>query len=145
MLDCEDTPIARYKNLLGIIKAENQAAIINHLGRGIYKLDLPLITCTGADIETIVNIPFHHELIKMETKHTDSAKADSANSLDYSISHRHHPNLWLLLLTVSASTASDIMDEYEDYYLQAGEYLLTTKSTITELLYISVYIQDMGA
>lgn len=135
---------SKFKEYLGILKGENPSVVINHIGNGIYKLDLAVITCTGADVENIFNIPFMHELRKFEIKHVDASKADSTNALAYSVSHRHHPNLWMLLLSVPVSTASDIIDEYSDYDMQSGEYKLITNSTNTELLYISVYIKITG-
>jgi len=137
-------PATKYKEWMGRLKAENPKAVINHLGSGIFKLDLEAITCTGADVTTRFNIPFMHDMKKMEIKHTDSAKADSVNALSYTVNHRHHPNLWLLLLNVTATTASDIIDEYIEYYMQSGEYKLVTNTTNTEKLYISVYINIKG-
>lgn len=134
-----------YKDWLLRLKAELPAScIVNHLGSGRYKIDLPTITCTGADVTTIFNIPFMHQINKMEMKHTDSANADSSNLLDYAVSHRHHPNLWLLLLDIVGSPASDIIDEYIDYYMGRGEYRIVTNSNITELLHVSVYIKIIG-
>lgn len=129
---------------LSRLRAENPLARINHLGNGRYKLDLPKITATGADVETIFNIPYMHAMERMETKHVDSALADSSNSYDYSVSHRHHPGLWILILAITGSTASDIIDEYQGYVFEKGEFKLTTNTTATELLYISAYIKITG-
>ncbi len=119
-------------------------AMVTNLSDGRFKIDLATITCTGAQVKNIFNIPFMHQLLKVEIKHTYSANADSANPLDYSLSHRHHPNLWMLVLDVSASVASDIIDEYQEYFMSRGEYKFLTDSTNTELLHISVYIKIVG-
>lgn len=135
----------KFKEWQTLIKNElPTGSIVSHLGNGRFKIDLPTITCTGAQVETVFNIPFMHQLLKAEMKHTDNANADSSNALDYSLSHRHHHNLWLLLLTVAGSVASDIIDEYIDYYMSRGEYRLLTDSTNTELLHISVYVEFLG-
>lgn len=136
----------QFKDWLTLIKNELPAdSIVSHLGGGRFKIDLPPITCTGSDVETIFNIPLMHQLLKAEIKHVDSAGADSIDALNYSVSHRHHPNLWLILLKVVGSVASDIVDEYIDYYMTRGEYRILTDTTNTDLLYISVYIRTTGA
>ena len=143
--ECGPTPATnKFKEWLGRLKAEIPTAIINHLGAGRYKIDLPSIPCTGAAVTTIINIPFMHQLQKMEIKHVDASNADSTDALDYAVSHRHHPNLWMLLLNVIDSVASDIIDEYIDYFMGRGEYQLVTDSIATDVLYISVYIRITG-
>ena len=134
----------KFKEWLGRLKAELPGSIVNHLGDGIFKIDFPAITCTGVSVTTIFNIPFMHQFQKMEIKHVDSANADSVNLLNYSVSHRHHPNLWMLLLNVINSIASDIIDEYIGYFMDRGNYKLITNSTNTELLHISMYIRVTG-
>ena len=114
---------------------------IKYLGDNIFKIDMVAITCSGANVTTIFNVPYMHELIRMDTKHTDSADADSADALNYSLSHRHFLKLWMLYIAVVGETASDIIDEYEDYPVEAGEYKLISNSTNTDLLYISLYLQ----
>jgi len=134
----------KFKEWLGILKGEMPTSVINHLGAGRYKIDMPVVTCTGSDVTTVFNVPFMHKFQKMDIKHVDAAKADSNNPLDYTVSHRHHPNLWLMLLDITDSIASDIIDEYIDYNMDRGEYRIVSDSTNTELLYISVYIRLTG-
>jgi hypothetical protein len=139
------TVIEKFKVWQTRLKNELPAgSLVNHIGAGNFLIVLPVITCTGSDVETIFNIPFMHEIHKTEIKHVDAAGADSANSLDYSAEHKITANLWLKMLTVTGSTASSIVDQYVDYYHTRGEYKITTKSTNTELLYINFYIRFMG-
>jgi hypothetical protein len=139
-----DPILTKYKEWLGILKGENLTARINNLGEGRFKIDIPVIGCTGSDVETHLNIPFMHIFEKMETKHTDNVQADSNDALTYAISHRHHPNLWLVFLAITSSISSDIVDEFVNYRHEKGEYKLITNSTNTDLLYIACYIKVTG-
>lgn len=142
------TPIKSQEQLkqwLMELKANNPTAKVIPLGNGVYQLDLPTIICTGSDINTRFNIPHMHQLLRVGIKHTDSVNVDSTDSLAYSLSKRHYPNLWMLLLNIDESTASDILDEYIDYYMELGEYLLISNSTNTDLLHINILIKITGA
>lgn len=133
-----------FKDWLMVLKANNPTAKVITLGGGLYQLDLNLITCTGSDVNTRFNIPYMHQLLRVGIKHTDSSKADSTDPLTYSLSKQHHPNLWMLLLGVVDSTASDILDGYNDYYMEAGEYLLVSNTTNTDQLRVNVIIGITG-
>ena len=133
------------KQWLMELKANNPAAKVITLGSGVYQLDLPTIICTGSDVNTRFNIPHMHQLLRMRMKHTDSGDANSTDSLAYSTSKRHYPNLWMLLLNIGETTASDIVDEYIGYYMQLGEYLIISNSTNTGKLHISITIKITGA
>lgn len=133
------------KQWLMELKANNPTAKVIPLGQGRYQLDLEAITCTGATVNTRFNIPHMHELIKMGIKHTDSNNVDSVDSMTYSVSKRQNPNLWMLLLNINATTASDIMDEYIDYYMESGEYLIISNSTNTDRLHINIIVKITGA
>ena len=134
-----------FKQWLMELKANNPTAKITTLGEGRYQLVLPVITCTGSDVYTRFNIPYMHQLLRVGTKHTDSNDVDSTDSLAYSLSKRYYPNLWMLLLNIDSSIASDILDEYIDYYMELGEYLITSNSTNTDRLYINIVIKITGA
>jgi hypothetical protein len=137
--------IEKFKEWRVLLKNELPAgSFVDHIGTGNYLIALPVIVCTGGNIETIFNIPFMHEIHKTEIKHVDAAGADSANALDYSLEHGTGVNLWLKMLTVTGSTASSIVDQYVDYFHKRGEYRIISKSTNTELIYISFYIRFMG-
>lgn len=138
-------PNEQLKQWLMELKANNPTAKVIPLGQGRYQMDLEVITCTGADISTRFNIPHMHELIKMSTKHIDSSEANSTDALTYSISKRHYPNLWMLLLNIEETTASDIIDEYIGYYMELGEYLIISNSTNTDKLHINVTFKITGA
>ena len=133
------------KQWLMELKANNPTVKVIPLGQGRYQLDLKAIICTGATVNTRFNIPHMHELIKMGIKHTDSNNVDSVDSMAYSVSKRQNPNLWMLLLNISVTTASDIMDEYIDYYMESGEYLIISNSTNTDRLHINVIVKMTGA
>ena len=133
------------KQWLMELKANNPTAKVITLGNGIYQLDLPIITCTGSDVDTRFNIPHMHKLLRVGIKHTDSGNVDSSDSLAYSLSKRHYPNLWMLLLNIGETTASDIVDEYIGYYMELGEYLIISNSTNTDKLHISITIKITGA
>ncbi|MCK5641254.1 MAG: hypothetical protein KAJ19_10665 [Gammaproteobacteria bacterium] len=133
------------KQWLMELKANNLTAKIISLGNGVYQLDLPVITCTGSTVDTRFNIPHMHKLLRVSIKHTDSSNIDSVDVMTYSLSKRQHPNLWVPLLYIGVTTASDIMDEYIDYFMELGEYLIQSNTTNTDRLYIQVIIKITGA
>ena len=126
------------------LKAENMQARVTTLGAGRFKIDLPVITCTGSNVTTWFTIPFMHSLEKMELKHVDSAGADSTDVVTYSISVNQHPNLSRTIFQIVDSIASDITDEYTNYYFEAGQYKLVFNSTNTDKLYVSITFQYTG-
>ena len=142
---CPTAPEDILKQWLMELKANNPTSKVITLGNGVYQMDLEVITCTGADINTRFNIPHMHELIKMGVKHIDSSEVNSTDVLAYSISKRHYPNLWMLLLNIGETTASDIIDEYIGYYMELGEYLIVSNSTNTDRLHINVMFKITGA
>lgn len=139
------TPDEILKQWLMELKANNPTVRVVSLGGSVYQLSIPTIGCTGSDINTRFNIPRMHQLLRIGIKHTDSNNVDSVDSLAYSISKRHYPNLWMLLLNIDDSTASDILDEYVGYYMEIGEYLIVSNSTNTDLLHINVLVKITGA
>lgn len=142
---CPTTTGDTLKQWLMELKANNPTAKVITLGNGIYQLNLSTITCTGSDVDTRFNIPHMHQLLRIETKHTNSGNVDSTDDLSYSISKRHHPNLWMLLLNIPKTTASGIIDEYIGYYMDLGEYLIVSNSTNTDRLHISITTKITGA
>ena len=133
------------KQWLMELKANNPTAKVITHGNGIYQLDLPAITCAGLDVNTRFNIPHMHKLLRVGIKHTDSSGVDSSDDLAYSFSKRQHPNLWMLLLNITQSNASDILDEYIGYHMELGEYLIKSNSTNTDQLNINILIMITGA
>jgi len=135
---------AKFKEWLVRLKAEAPAgSIVHSIGGGNYSLSLPVIACTGAAVETILNVPFMHELYKIETKHVDSSLADSSDAMTYSYSHKIN-GLWLLMLSVTGTTASDIVDQYVDYYHVRGEYKISVDTTNTDQVFVVFYFKILG-
>ena len=126
------------------LKTNNPTAKIISLGADKYQLSLDTIIGTSANVVSRFNIPYMHELIQMGIKHTDNVNADSTDALAYSLSKRHYPNLWMLLLNIEVTTASDIIDEYTDYYMEAGEYMVQSNTTNTDLLHVNIIIKMTG-
>ena len=133
-----------FQKYLNSLKSENKTANIVNLGEGRFKLDLPAIVCTGADVTTLFQIPFMHVLEKLEIKHVDSVYADSIDALTYSLSHRMNPNLWLIVLSVINSISSDIIDEYANFRHERGQYKILSNSTNTDIILMSVYLRYTG-
>ena len=133
------------KQWLMELKADNPTVKVIPLGNAVYQLDMPIITCTGANVDIRFRVVHSHKLIRMGFKHTDSNDVDSINPLAYSISKRHHSNLWMLYLSILETTASDILDKYVDYYMEPGEYLIKSTTDNTDKLFINVIIQITGA
>lgn len=117
---------------------------VNHMGGGRYRLEIPYIECTGSDVETLLNVPFMHQLLKMELKHTDSSFVDAASPLTYKLYQRFNANTWAIMMLISNSIASDMTDEYIDYYKLRGEYKLLTNTTATDRILVTLYIRITG-
>ena len=132
------------KQRLMDLKTNNPTAKIISLGEDKYQLSLATITGTGANVVSRFNIPYMHELIQMDIKHTDNTNVYSTDALAYSLSKRHHPNLWMLLLNIDVTTASDIIDEYTEYYMETGEYMVQSNTTNTDLLHVNIIIKMTG-
>lgn len=135
--------VPQHKAWLTGLKAEKtlQDARIQYLGDHFFKIDMPVVGCTGADVITRLNIPYAFQFNRVEIKHTDSSNADSSNALTYGLDKKTWNNLLMTYLAVTTSTASDIIQEFEEYFFEKGEFVLTTNSTNTELLYLSIYIR----
>ena len=133
-----------FQKYLNSLKSENKTANIVNLGEGRYKLDLPAIVCTGADVTTLFQIPFMHMLDKIELKHTDINGIDSTDSLQFSLSHRIYPNLWIMMSHISNLVDSDLIFVYNDYRYERGQYLINITSTNTTKVYLAIYIKFTG-
>lgn len=136
---------ATHKLWLMELKTNNPTAKINSLGAGIYQIGLPIIACTGSIVSTRFNIPTMHQLLRMSIKHTDNGGINSVDTLNYSLLKRGSSNLLMTLISITSSTASDIMDKYVDYYMELGEYLIESNTTNTDQLNIDVMVRVMGA
>lgn len=135
----------KFKEWLVMLKNELPSnVLVDHLGGGRYRLELPYIECIGSDVEQIINIPFMHQLLKMELKHTDNVNADATDALTYSLYQKFHANTWAIITTIADSVASDMTDEYIDYYKLRGEYRLLVNTTNTDRAHIAFYIRITG-
>lgn len=135
----------KFKEWMVMLKNELPSnVIVDHLGNGRYRLELPYIECTGSDVEQIINIPFMHQLLKMELKHTDNVNVDSNDVLTYSLYQRFHENTWSIITKIEDSTAADMSDEYIDYFRLRGEYRLLINTTNTDRAHIAFYIRITG-
>lgn len=155
LIDIDDRDVHNYyqtsihaieiqKQWLMELKSNNPTSTVISLGESVYQINLPVITCIGSDVETRFNIPYMHRMIRMEIKHTNNSDVDSSESLRYSVSKRQHYNLWMLVLDIADSVASDIIDKYDEYYMGRGEYLIVSNSTNTDKLLINVLIKITG-
>lgn len=135
--------VLQHKAWLTGMKAETtlRDARIQYLGDHYFKIDMPVITCTGADVITRVNIPYAFKFNRIELKHADNGNVDSSDPLTYGLDKKTWNNLVMTYLAVTTSTASDIIQEFEEYYFEKGEFVLTTNSTNNDLLYLTIYIK----
>lgn len=135
--------VPQHKAWLTGLKAETtlRNARIQYLGDHFFKIDMPVIACTGANVTTRLNIPYAFQFNRVEFKHTDATDADSNDALTYGLDKKTWNNLVMTYLAVTTSTASDIIQEFEDYYFEKGEFILITNSTNNDLLYLTIYIR----
>lgn len=124
------------------LENEFKGGKVEHVGKGIFRIDLPVITCTGSDVTQYFMIPFHHRILRMEVKHTDSSYADSVNALTYSLKMGAtvNPALLFAIVTNTATIVSDTA-HLLDFPRTQSRYQLITNSTNTELLYVALLIE----
>ena len=136
--------LSKFDIIRNILQNEFGLGKIEHLGKGFYQIELPAITCTGANITQYFVIPFKHKLHQFIVKHTDSSDADSNDSLAYSLKYglgQIKPNLLLMLQSVSASTVIDTIHIYSDLWRSHSRYQLISNTTNTDRLYVSLIVE----
>lgn len=132
------------KEWLQRLKSELPTSRVNYIHNGLFKIDLPVIISTGSDVEILFNIPFMHELQKMELKHTDTNLVDSNNTLDYSLQKSSLSNTLSYIHQISNVAASDMYDEYSKNYNERCQYLFITNTINTDKLYATFYFLIFG-
>lgn len=119
-----------------------------YMGGDIYRLTIrgtqKYIEQTGAQVNTRLEFPFGHQLLKIELKHTDNADDDSTDALTYAILYRGVANLMNALRSGSGVTASDVLEVFGDEYIHSETvYLFETNTTNTDRIYITMYIRAL--
>ena len=144
-VECEpEVPIELYKQVTQQLRNEFNTGKVEHLGDGFFHIELAAITCTGGDVTQYCMIPFKHKLHQFIVKHTDSSDVDGADALTYTLRYglgQIKPNLLLTLKSVSASTVTDMIHLFTDFWRSQTRYELKTNTTNTDLLYISLIIE----
>jgi hypothetical protein len=137
--------VPQHKAWLTGLKAEKtlQNARIQYLGDHFFKIDMPSIACTGADVITRFNIPYSFQLERIEMKHTDASDVDNTDALTYSLDKKMWNNLLFNYITETTSPSSDIIKELEDYFFEKGELVLTTNTTNNHKLFQTIFIKMM--
>ena len=136
-------------NLGGVVPASGVAPLpeipggkIRFLGHGHFSVTLDVIAQTGADVTTLLNIPFSHELTTITVKHTDANKADSTDAQTVTFNHRYD-NLWFNVWKINAGTASDTYGKFTDMFKLPGQYLIVSNTTNLHLLHITFELYVM--
>ena len=130
------------ENLGGVVPASGvtplpkiPGAAIRFLGHGHFLVTLDVIAQTGADVTTLFNIPFAHELTTITVKHTDGSNVDSSDAETVTFNKRYG-NLWFNFWTITASVASSTQGKFTDSYVLPGQYQIVSNTTNLDLLYI---------
>lgn len=134
---------SRFDTIRDILRNDFRGDHVEHLGKGVYKIELAAITCTGGDITQYFTIPFLHKMHRFEVKHTDSSNVDSVNALTYSLKYGATivNSLLFNFITNTATIISDTAHILSNYFRDSTRYQLITNSTNTELLYITLIIE----
>lgn len=136
--------LSKFDIIRNILQNEFNAGKITHLGKGFFQIELPAITCTGANITQYFMAPFKHKLHQFIVKHVDSSDADCNDALTYTLKYgagRIKPNLLLTLKSISASTVVDAIHLFTDFWRGQSRYQLISNTTNTDILYISLIIE----
>lgn len=136
-------------NLGGVVPASGVAplseipgAALRFLGHGHFLITLDVIPQTGADVTTLFNIPFAHELTTITVKHTNATNVDSSDAETVTFNKRYG-NLWFNFWTIAAGVASSVQGKFTDSYILPGQYQIVSNTTNTDLLYIQFEIYVM--
>ena len=137
-------------NLGGVVPASGVAPLpeipgakLRFLGHGHFQVTLDVIAQTGADVTTLINIPFPHELTTITVKHTDGSNVDS-NDAETVKFNKRQGNLWFNFWTITAGIASSTLGKFTDSYVLPGQYQIVSNTTNLDLLYITfeVYVME---
>ena len=136
-------------NLGGVVPASGVAplasipgASIRFLGHGHFLVTLDVIPQTGADVTTLLNIPFSHELTTITVKHTDGSNVDS-NDAETVTFNKRYGNLWFNFWTITGGIASSTQGKFTDSYVLPGQYQIVSNTTNLDLLYIQFELYVM--
>lgn len=138
-------------NLGGVVPAVGVAPLadipgakVRFLGHGHFLITMDVIPQTGADVTTLLNIPFAHELTTITVKHTDGSNVDSNDAQTITFNKRQG-SLWFNFWTITAGVASSTLGKFTDSYVLPGQYQIVSNTTINDLLYISfeVYVMQV--
>lgn len=133
----------RFTIMKNIMDSQFPESLIEHLGKGYFKIDFPAQVNSGADITKYFSIPFMHKLHRVELKHTDNAYADSVNALTYTLKYGSTYNNTLLFTIISntGTIVSDTAHLFSDFWRSTSRYELMMNTTNTELVYVSLLIE----
>ena len=138
------------QNLGGVVPSSGVAplasipgAAIRFLGHGHFLVTFDVITQTGADVETLINIPFAHELKTITVKHVDASDVDSVVAQTVEFKHRQG-NLWFTVWKIDGGTATDTYGKFTDTYKLPGQYQIISNTTNAHRVYITfeVYVME---
>lgn len=120
---------------------------ITHIAMGDYLLTLKdeYVEMTGANVVKQFGILIPHKIKKVEIKHTDNVKADSADNLKITFERGMGllEALWHKLYEDAVgTTSSDIRLIFEKNYEYPSQYYrLMGNTTNTDRIYLEVYIE----
>lgn len=122
---------------------------IAYLGKKQYLFTLKdeYVLMTGSPVNLDFGIIKAHRLIKVELKHTNSAKTESIDALDITFQRKMEKLGSLLhdLFEESGIIKSDIRLLFGEKYEYLSQYYrLTLDTTETDRIYLEVYVQLMG-
>ena len=139
------------QNLGGVVPSSGVAplpsipgAAIRFLGHGHFLVTLDVITQTGSDVTTLLDIPFAHELKTVSIKHVDASEANNVDAETMTFNHRYG-NLWFNIWSVVAGVATDTYGKFTDSYMLPGQYQIITNTTNAHKLYIQfeIYVMEI--
>ena len=138
-------------NLGGVVPASGVAPLANipgaalrFLGHGHFEVTLDVIPQTGADVTTVLDIPFPHALTTIIVKHTDANGVDSTDAKTVAFNHRYG-NLWFNVWTIAAGIAPDTYGKFTEMYKLPGQYQIVSNTTNLDLLHITFELYVMQA
>lgn len=99
---------------------------------------------TGSSIDTIILLPFFHELLEIHLKHTDAAGAESTDSMDLAI-YKEMSGSWQKIFGRTGYTGTFISGEDLHYKSPGRRYKITSNTTNLHLLEVKILLGVLHA
>ena len=108
---------------------------------GVYKMYVPEITQTGANVVTYLRLPKRHSLMGIHFKHLDAARAENTAALAIRFDKELRPDNWDNFFTDAACTNYDVMLPFSEIEVESTFYRVQTNTTAGHLVVVTFKVR----